>query len=602
MKEALGVYFFYYFFISSMLRMMIVILSMDMHPRSLAEKRVRSVYSIGALADLVHVAILLFLFIGNAHYVEIHNFMLSGVNLVIGWNNYTLAFFTFCVVMLGLVGRFSVYYMHHDPHYFKFFILYYVLFIALTLLVTTRSSETVFIGWELLGISSVLLIAFYEHNKSSLIQSLRVLVIYKIADIIFYGALIYAAVHGHMDYSNLTNSGVLYAILAACLLKSSIGPWIWLPKAMEGPTPSSAIFYGGLSTHAPMFICLNLTMDGSLNHLENYQLLFLFLMIGFTLLISTSLSRLSPNVKNAIAYSSISQSCLIYIEILFGLFSIALLHMILHATVRIFEFLRSPSFLHVIHDIDQNKKKSVRSFQDNKHNRYYLFTWLYKYTFNDWVLPRVFMTFIDNFSGVNEQKITLRNLFKFANCALLLMICVEGVINFGMNFGIDPIDYGFIILSYLCVILALYNKFKPRLFFPSMLLSLAIIIDLLLEKILPELYYFNAVYLILFLILIYKSYASHRQRPPNLGGREQASSRLSFVVLIVGFSLVGIPGLITFFAWEHLQHYVIQIAPGDIINGFALLSLNTIVFFRFYYSNYLGSEKRLTKVKATIHD
>ena len=601
MRENLSFYVFYYFIFSSMIRGLVVLLSIHQHPQSLGEKRVRHVVNGGAILDLLHIVIAIVAFHGFQSYTHIDNFLLSGVNLILGWDDFSLIFFSFCIIIIGLIGRFAIYYLHHDAHYFKFFSLYYVLQMSLVLLVLTRSSESIFIGWELLGVSSVLLIAFYEHNKNSLFNSLRVLVIYKLADILFYSALIYAATLGHTDYSNLTSAGVIFSITIACLIKSSIGPFLWLPKAMEGPTPSSAVFYGGLATHAPIFICINLSTNGSISHLSTQQFIILYALTGLSIFICTLKSRQCSNVKNAIAYSSIVQVGIIYVEIFLGYFALALVHCVIHATVRVFEFLRAPSILYARHAIEQNRK-SLKPFFPIIQLPDTLNVFLYRQSFKEWYIPKLSMAFVDNFSGINEKQINSRNLMKFFSCGLFVLVILEVSITWGMGFSIWYVDYLFIFLAFLSSILALYNKYIPPLFFSSLLLSLAIIIDLLLEKLIPELEYFNIIYLILMCYILFKGYKIHHARlePLKFHAQLPTSDQFNFIILVLGFSLVGIPGLMTFFVWEHLQHSVLNLAPGDIINGFALLSFNTIVFFRYFYSNYLGSEKKLAKVDATL--
>ncbi|MCP6726115.1 hypothetical protein NL526_29065, partial [Klebsiella pneumoniae] len=79
----------------------------------------------------------------------------------------------------------------------------------------------------------------------------------------FYSAIIYTAYYEEFAYSIISNTLTVYFILLACLIKSSILPWIWLPRAMEGPTPSTALFYGGLATHIPAYLFLTIWSAGT---------------------------------------------------------------------------------------------------------------------------------------------------------------------------------------------------------------------------------------------------------------------------------------------------------------------------------------------------
>ncbi len=144
--------------------------------------------------------------------------------------------------------------------------------------------ETLFLGWELVGLSSALLVAFFHVRQNPVRNGLRVWTAYRIADAAFLlGALALHHMTGAGDFMSLTGadpwpeghvtitqSQALFVgslLLIAVAGKSALIPFSgWLPRAMEGPTPSSAVFYGALSVHLGAFLLLRMSalLDQSL--------------------------------------------------------------------------------------------------------------------------------------------------------------------------------------------------------------------------------------------------------------------------------------------------------------------------------------------------
>jgi NAD(P)H-quinone oxidoreductase subunit 5 len=131
--------------------------------------------------------------------------------------------------------------------------------------------------------------------------------------------------------------------IGASLAKSSQFPMCgWLSKAMEGPTPSSAIFYGGISIHLGCFLILR-TAPFIYSHLS---LMILLILIGLiTAIYGTMVGRTRADTKTTLAYASMTQVGIIMIEIACGFEKIALIHIFSHAIIRTFQFLRSSSLM-----------------------------------------------------------------------------------------------------------------------------------------------------------------------------------------------------------------------------------------------------------------
>jgi NADH:ubiquinone oxidoreductase subunit 5 (subunit L)/multisubunit Na+/H+ antiporter MnhA subunit len=263
------------------------------------------------------------------------------------------------IMLCGIVGSFSITYLHRDPGFLRFFLLL-VLFSFGSLLVFTASSLDLLIaGWELVGITSVLLIAFFQYRPEPVRNALRVFATYRVADLFilvsvflahqWFGAADWArfrdiAAHGdgHVVTSTMVSLIAVLLVFAASG-KSAQGPFCgWLARAMEGPTPSSAIFYGAISVHAGPYLLLRAS---PIIH-ESLTATCLLFFIGITTAIfSTMIQRSSTDAKTSLAYAAQTQLGIIFVEISLGWHTIALVHVIGHATVRAMQFLRSPSML-----------------------------------------------------------------------------------------------------------------------------------------------------------------------------------------------------------------------------------------------------------------
>jgi NAD(P)H-quinone oxidoreductase subunit 5 len=158
--------------------------------------------------------------------------------------------------------------------------------------------------------------------------------------------------HGETSSTLQVEQATLIAVLliAAVAGKSALLPFSgWLPRAMEGPTPSSAVYYGALSIHAGCFLLLRaepLLAQSTLARL-------LAAAAGATTALYATLSaRVQTDVKSALAYASLTQVGIIVVEIALGLTTVAFVHMVGHACFRLLQFLSAPNILHDLHEIE----------------------------------------------------------------------------------------------------------------------------------------------------------------------------------------------------------------------------------------------------------
>jgi NADH:ubiquinone oxidoreductase subunit 5 (subunit L)/multisubunit Na+/H+ antiporter MnhA subunit len=292
-----------------------------------------------------------------------------------------------------LVVIFSRFYLHREEGFKRFFNNLLLFFTGYNIVVFSGNFETLFVGWELLGISSFLLITFYRDRFLPVKNGMKVISIYRLSDICLLLAMWFSH---HLWHENITflklsdlnlvqsqleqhsGTGIIIAILIliAAAIKSAQLPFSsWLPRAMEGPTTSSAIFYGSLSVHIGVFLLLR--TYSFWEHMLPIKVAIVAIGL-FTGIVATSIASVQSSVKTQIAYSSIAQIGIIFIEVALGLHTLALIHFAANAFLRTYQLLVSPSVLsYLIHDqfynFDPKKSKaSVSSFTRLRNSFYIL--------------------------------------------------------------------------------------------------------------------------------------------------------------------------------------------------------------------------------------
>ncbi len=279
----------------------------------------------------------------------------------------SVPFVILTLVLVGTIGAFANRYLHREPGYGRFFLFYAVFLLGMVLASLAGTIESLFIGWELVGLSSALLVAYFHERPSPVVNGIRVWAIYRIADAAFLVAAV--ALHhltGGGDFSglmgtepwpygtaSLTGMQALFVgllLLVAAAGKSGMVPFSgWLPRAMEGPTPSSAVFYGALSVHLGAYLLLRVSpiLDVSMT------LQICVIALGLISAVFGALAaRVQSDIKSALAFASLTQVGIIVVEIGFGLRYIALIHIIGHACLRTLQLLRAPTVLRDYHTLE----------------------------------------------------------------------------------------------------------------------------------------------------------------------------------------------------------------------------------------------------------
>src|SRR5262245_45390924 len=225
-------------------------------------------------------------------------------------------------VLVGTIGAFASQYMHREGGYRRFFLLYALFLVGMILASVAGTIEVLFLGWELVGLSSALLVAFFHERQAPVINGQRVWSVYRVADAAFLvAALTLHHLTGGGEFSKLmgdepwplgvaeiTSSQALFVgllLLVAAAGKSALIPFSgWLPRAMEGPTPSSAVFYGALSVHLGTFLLLRV---GPVLKLSPVLCAVVVTLGVASAIYGTLVGRVQSDVKTALAFASLAQ-------------------------------------------------------------------------------------------------------------------------------------------------------------------------------------------------------------------------------------------------------------------------------------------------------
>jgi NADH-quinone oxidoreductase subunit L len=276
------------------------------------------------------------------------------------YDHITAVFSIVGAVLFFLVATFSRYYMHRDEGYKRFFNTILFFAVGYNLIILSGNFETLFIGWEVIGISSFLLIAFYRNRYLPVKNAFKTLSNYRLSDIalIVVMWLMHHLTHQNIQFAQLVDARNmslqqgdmalvigLMLVLAAMIKSAQLPFTTWLPRAMEGPTSSSAIFYGSLSVHIGVFLLLRTYPFWQ----DIPAVKIAIIVVGaLTGIVATLIARVQPTVKTQIAYSSAAQIGLIFIEVALGWHILALVHFAGNAFLRTYQLLVSPSVLNYL--------------------------------------------------------------------------------------------------------------------------------------------------------------------------------------------------------------------------------------------------------------
>jgi NADH-quinone oxidoreductase subunit L len=260
-----------------------------------------------------------------------------------------------------LVHLFSIGYMHGDPRYNRFFAYLSIFSFSMLGLVLSESLFFIYIFWELVGLSSYLLIGFWFEKKSAADACKKAFIVNRVGDFGFLiGILIIYATCGVLGYDEvflaigegklsgtlLTLAGI--GVFAGAIGKSAQFPLhVWLPDAMEGPTPVSALI------HAATMVAAGVYLVGRVYPIFTPDAFLVIAYIGLiTLMITATIALTARDIKKVLAYSTCSQLGFMVMGLGVGGFTAGLAHLTTHAAFKACLFLGSGSVIHAVHTQD----------------------------------------------------------------------------------------------------------------------------------------------------------------------------------------------------------------------------------------------------------
>jgi NAD(P)H-quinone oxidoreductase subunit 5 len=346
---------------------------MSLLDRPLGERAINRVVQVAMVAGLLAscIALGLMLLSGTrrvpielGHWVTIPDFHYV---IKLEFDRLSVPFVILTFVLCGTIGVFASRYMHREPGYNRFFMLFAFFVLGMVVASLAGTIETLFAGWELVGISSALLVAFFQERPAPVRNGLRIWGVYRISDAaLLVAALLLHHLTGEGDFDKLMGAGpwpeghaalsdnqalvVGFLLLLAAAGKSALVPFSgWLPRAMEGPTPSSAVFYGALSVHLGAFLLLRVSPILEISPWLQMAVVGIGIV---TAVLATLAGRAQTDIKGALSFASLTQVGIIIAEIGLGLYYIALAHIIGHACLRTLQLLRAPTLLHDYHALE----------------------------------------------------------------------------------------------------------------------------------------------------------------------------------------------------------------------------------------------------------
>ena len=268
----------------------------------------------------------------------------------------------------ALIHVYSIGYMHHDKEFNRFFAYMNLFIFAMSLLVLVADFFFLIVGWALVGLASYLLIGFWTEKKSAVLAARKAFVMNVIGDVgmviaafmIFehFGSLNYVDVFKAAPTAFFPNDDtvllITFLLLVGAFAKSAQIPLhTWLPDAMEGPTPVSALIHAATMVTAGVYLVARCNALFTMAPFTMY----LIASVGvITALFAGSIGMVQYDIKRVIAYSTMSQIGFMFLAVGVGVFSVGMFHLMTHAFFKALLFLGAGSVIHGMKDEQDIRK------------------------------------------------------------------------------------------------------------------------------------------------------------------------------------------------------------------------------------------------------
>jgi NADH-quinone oxidoreductase subunit L len=257
-----------------------------------------------------------------------------------------------------LIHIYSVGYMHDDKSYWRYFAYLNLFLFFMTVLVLAGNALVMFVGWEGVGLASYLLIGFWYQKTSAADAGKKAFIVNRVGDLGFLiGMFLLLANFGSLDFTNIAaklamnpgwTGGVLTTI-AICLLIGATGKsaqlplYVWLPDAMEGPTPVSALIHAATMVTAGVYM---IARTHFLFDRSPLAMLVVAIVGAATALFAASIGLVQTDIKRVLAYSTISQLGYMFLACGVAAYSAGIFHLMTHAFFKALLFLAAGSVIH----------------------------------------------------------------------------------------------------------------------------------------------------------------------------------------------------------------------------------------------------------------